>query len=122
MPSDDVDMEDPKADRFHVLIAGGGVAALEGLLALRELASDRTEISILAPDDDFVYRPLSVGEPFRRTVPRRFSLWEIARDTGATFHRTALAEIDVGRRIARTTGGSELAFDALLIAVGAQPT
>jgi sulfide:quinone oxidoreductase len=122
MPSDDGDMEDAKVDRFHVLIAGGGVAALEALLALRELASDQTEVSIVAPGDDFVYRPLSVGEPFRRTLPRRFSLWEIARDTGATFHRTALGEIDVERRLARTTGGSELAYDALLIAIGAQPT
>jgi sulfide:quinone oxidoreductase len=122
MTSNDVDMQDPETGRFRVVIAGGGVAAVEGLLALRELVSDRAEVSMLAPVDDFVYRPLSVGEPFRRTLPRRFSLWEIARDKGATFHRSALGEIDLERRLVRTTAGTELAYDALLIAIGAQPT
>ena len=37
---------------FRVLIAGGGVAALEAALAL------------LAPADECVYRPLRVKEPF----------------------------------------------------------
>jgi len=32
-----------------VLIAGGGVAGLETLLALRALAGDRVDITILAP-------------------------------------------------------------------------
>ena len=35
--------------RPHVLIAGGGVAGLETLLALRALAADRVDITILAP-------------------------------------------------------------------------
>jgi NADPH-dependent 2,4-dienoyl-CoA reductase/sulfur reductase-like enzyme len=33
----------------RVLIAGGGVAGLETLLALRALAGDRVDITILAP-------------------------------------------------------------------------
>ena len=33
-----------------MLIAGGGVAGLETLLALRALAPDRLDITILAPD------------------------------------------------------------------------
>ena len=47
-----------------VLVAGGGVAALETLLALRALARDRVELVLVAPDVDFVYRPLLVDEPF----------------------------------------------------------
>lgn len=104
-----------------MVIAGGGVAALEALLALRQLAADRVHVDMLAPVDEFVYRPLSVGEPFRRTLPRRFSLWEIARDNGATFHRTGLREVDRERRSIRTTAGTALSYDALLIAIGAQP-
>ncbi len=114
-------MTEPSSERFHVVIAGGGVAALEGLLALRELAGDRIHIDMLAPADEFTYRPLSVGEPFRRTVARSFSLREIARDNDATFHQTALREIDCERRSVRTAAGTELAYDALLIAIGAQP-
>jgi sulfide:quinone oxidoreductase len=109
------------SERHRVIIAGGGVAALEGLLALRELAGDRVEVSMLAPVDEFVYRPLSVGEPFGRTVPRSFSLWEIARDQGATFHRTRLAQINLEGRSVRTSTGAELEYDALLIAIGAEP-
>ena len=42
---------------MRVLIAGGGVAALETMIALRALAEDRVEITLLAPDRDFFYRP-----------------------------------------------------------------
>jgi sulfide:quinone oxidoreductase len=36
-------------DRTHIVIAGGGVAAVETLLALRELAGHRIEITLVAP-------------------------------------------------------------------------
>jgi sulfide:quinone oxidoreductase len=114
-------MADSEPERFRVVIAGGGVAALEGLLALRELAADRIDVDMLAPEDEFVYRPLSVGEPFRRTVARTFSLWEIARHKAATFHRTGLRAINPERRSIRTTADTELSYDALLIAIGARP-
>ena len=48
----------------HVLVAGGGVAGLEALLALRHLAGDRVELSLLSPRADFSYRPMAVAEPF----------------------------------------------------------
>ena len=50
--------------RMRVLIAGGGVAALEAMLALRALAADRVSVVLVAPDREFVYRPLAVAEPF----------------------------------------------------------
>ena len=49
-----------------VLIAGGGVAALEAVLALEALAGARVRIELLTPADEFVFRPLLVGEPFDR--------------------------------------------------------
>jgi sulfide:quinone oxidoreductase len=114
-------MAESEPERFHVVIAGGGVAALEGLLALREFGPGRIEVDMLAPQDEFVYRPLSVGEPFRRTVARTFSLWEIARDNAATFHRTGLRAISPEGRSIQTTANTELSYDALLIAIGARP-
>jgi NADH dehydrogenase FAD-containing subunit len=47
---------------FRVVICGGGVAAIEGLLRLRTLAGDSLQITLVAPNDKFVYRPLLVTE------------------------------------------------------------
>ena len=51
-------------DQRHVLVAGGGVAALEAALALRALADERLHVELLAPEPQFWYRPLAVAEPF----------------------------------------------------------
>jgi hypothetical protein len=51
---------------LQVLVAGGGVAGLEALLALRDLAGGRVELTLLSPEEEFVYRPMAVAEPFGR--------------------------------------------------------
>ena len=48
---------------LEVVIAGGGVAGLEALLALHGLAGPRVRVQLLAPESEFVYRPLAVAEP-----------------------------------------------------------
>jgi sulfide:quinone oxidoreductase len=48
---------------FRVLVAGGGVAGLEALHGLHALADDRVELTLIAPEDEFVYRPLAVEKP-----------------------------------------------------------
>ena len=50
---------------LEVAIAGGGVAALEALLALRDMAGDRVAPTLISRQKDFVYRPLSVGAKTR---------------------------------------------------------
>ena len=54
----------PMAD-FRVVICGGGIAAVEGLLRLRDLAGEAIDVELIAPNDDLVYRPLAVREPWR---------------------------------------------------------
>lgn len=60
------DVMDPAGvDRPCVLVAGGGVAALEACLLLRAYAAeDDVAIHLLTPSDVFSYRPLSVLESF----------------------------------------------------------
>ena len=48
----------------QVVIVGGGVAGLETLLALDDLAGERVALTLVAPQPDFVYKPLLVEEPF----------------------------------------------------------
>src|SRR4051812_42839041 len=49
---------------MDVVIVGGGVAGLEALLGLRAMAEDRVQLTLVAPEPDFSYRPLAVAEPF----------------------------------------------------------
>ena len=107
--------------RPHILIAGGGVAALEALIALRELAGDGPRVTLLAPEPDFVYRPMSVAEPFCLGRADRHPLAAIAGEFGADLARGRLAEVDAPARAAVTGAGETLAYDSLLIAVGARP-
>jgi len=107
-------------DPLNVVIVGGGVAALEALIALRELAGDRVSVTLIAPEDDFVYRPLQVAEPFARGQARRYGLGEIASEFGARFVRDAFAALDAQDRTVATEAGESLGYDALVLAVGAR--
>jgi sulfide:quinone oxidoreductase len=103
---------------LHVLIAGGGVAALEAMMALRALAGDRVAITLLAPDREFRYRPMAVAEPFTITRARHVSLARIAEDFGAELVTGALAAVEPEARQAITRAGDRIAYDALVIASG----
>jgi sulfide:quinone oxidoreductase len=106
---------------MQVLIAGGGVAALEALIALRRLAEERVEIDLLSTSPEFWYRPLSVGEPFGLSQVHPLDLGLVAEEFGAGLTLGTLVAVDPDDRIARTSAGAELEFDALLVAVGARP-
>ncbi len=82
-----------RADRAQVLIAGGGVAALEATLALRALAEERVAITLVAPESDFTYRPLAVAEPFRVGDVRRFPLGPLVEAAGAVLQRGRVAAV-----------------------------
>jgi sulfide:quinone oxidoreductase len=107
--------------RPHVLIAGGGVAAVEALLALHHLAGNRLSIELLAPERSFVHRPSSVAAPFGLSAPAPMDLGAVAQRFGARLRRGALERVDVGRRVAVAAGGGNLFYDHLVIAVGAVP-
>jgi sulfide:quinone oxidoreductase len=105
-------------DRPRVVIAGGGIAGLEALLALSDLAGDRVELTLLAPQPDFVYRPLVVEEPFTYSPAQRRELGPIAAGLGAEFVQDSLAAVRPDNRSIDLGGGGQLDYDALLVAVG----
>ncbi len=106
---------------FRVVIVGGGVAGLEAALALRDLAGDRVAITMVAPDPDFVYRPLRVREPFAGPKARHYPLDEIARDIGIDLKQDAFKWLDPDKRVVHTESGEQISYDALLLALGARP-
>jgi sulfide:quinone oxidoreductase len=107
-------------DNPRVIIAGGGVAAVETLLALRELAEDRIEIELLAPDPHFVYRPMVVAEAFGIGEEHRFDLSRVCDDQGAALRVDGLSCVDAERHVVQTTTGVEVEYDALVVARGAR--
>jgi sulfide:quinone oxidoreductase len=102
-----------------VVIAGGGVAGLEALLALRALTGDRLTLTLVAPNDSFVDRPMTVAEPFGFGSVTRLSLTEVAAEMGAEFVGASAAGVDAANRRLSLKDGSELAFDKLILAMGA---
>jgi sulfide:quinone oxidoreductase len=106
--------------KTRVAIVGGGVAGLEAMLALRELAGEQVEIELHAPGRDFAYRPVAVGEPFGTGKVIDFDLDELARRAGAAFFRDSVVAVDPDRRHVVTHDGEEVAYDYLLICTGAR--
>jgi sulfide:quinone oxidoreductase len=105
----------------HVIVAGGGVAGLESALALRSLAFDSVDVTLLTPARQFVYRPLAVGEPFGLGETARYDLEPIAADRRFELLRDAIDAVEPHEHRVRTQGGLTLDYDALVLAVGTRP-
>jgi sulfide:quinone oxidoreductase len=105
---------------LRVLIAGGGVAALEAMVALRAFAEERVEIELLSPDRDFFYRPLSVAEPFGVGEVQRFDLASLAQGRGARHYLGSVVAVYAEERWVRTSRNVRFEYDVLLIAIGAR--
>jgi sulfide:quinone oxidoreductase len=105
---------------FRVLVAGGGVAALETILALRELAGKRVQVQLLAPEAEFVYRPMTVVEPFAHAAANHYRLDTIAADADAELIVDAFAWVDPLLKLVHTKDDISLPYDALVLALGAR--
>jgi sulfide:quinone oxidoreductase len=103
----------------RVLVAGGGVAALETLIGLHQVARDRVALTLLAPDKELVYRPLATGDPFAMGAVRRYDLAQLAKHLDARRHVSGLGQVDPERRVAKAVDGTELGYDVLMVAIGA---
>jgi sulfide:quinone oxidoreductase len=106
------------AEPFEVVIVGGGVAALETALALREIGGGRISLKLIASDTEFAYRPMAVVEPFGYPPVQRFPLAVIAGDVGAELLCDRLAAVAPSERAVRTDSGARHRYDALVLGIG----
>jgi sulfide:quinone oxidoreductase len=104
----------------HVVIVGGGVAALEALLALQALAGDRVDVTLVAQHDWFVDRPVTVAEPFGLASAARHSVPDIVAERGARFVGATVVAVDAEAHRVSCADGTELGFDTLILAPGAR--
>ena len=105
--------------RARVVIVGGGIAGVEGLLGLHELAGDRVDLTLISPEPGLTYKPLLVEELFFSTPAPRHDLAELCDQLGARFVHQAVIGLHAAEKFVALADGSELAYDLLVICVGA---
>jgi sulfide:quinone oxidoreductase len=104
----------------HILIAGGGVAAVEAVAALRALSGAGPRITLLAPQPRFAARPASVATPFGFGAPPKLSLDIVARYAPFDLRIGKLVDVEDGDQVAITDWGEAIPYDFLIVAVGAR--
>ena len=103
----------------RVLVAGAGVAAVECVLALRDLAGPQVEIELLAPAAELVHRPSSVQTPFGADAAARIDLAVLADRLELVLRRDSLAAVASADHEVVTRGGERRGYDYLVVATGA---
>jgi len=110
----------PSLRPLHVVVAGGGIAGVEALLALRALTGDALSLTLVTPARQLHYRPFTVLEPFSSRATRHYELDEICADLDVAHRPDAIASVDGDARELVTEGGERIAYDALVLAPGAR--
>src|SRR5262245_26936323 len=104
----------------HILIAGGGVAAVEAVAALRALSGPDPRITLLAPQPRFAQRPQSVATPFGFGAPPQLPLDVLAENAAFDLRIGKLVDVDHGDCVAISDWGEPISYDFLVVAVGAR--
>src|SRR5690348_5728552 len=95
----------------HVVIAGGGVAAIEAVAALRALTGPLFRITVLAPEAELVPRQSSVAAPFGFGMPGALSFNAISRHARFDLFHGRLARVEADAHRAVAEGGEALSYD-----------
>src|SRR3954470_23334249 len=104
----------------RVLIAGGGFAAIEAMLALRAAAGDDVAIELIAPEPSLAFHPAATAEGFADGPPLSVPLAPIVADAAAFHRQDRLEAVAPAARSVRLASGARLRYDALVLALGAQ--
>ena len=112
--------EDARSHSTRVLVAGGGVAGLETVLALQALAGERSRSSCSRPNATSRTGRWRWPSRSARRV-HRFPLAAIAADRGVRVAPRRARACAARPTAVETQGGARLAYDALVLALGARP-
>lgn len=112
--------ESPEVASPRVVIIGGGIAAIETVLALHDLAGPRLRPTLIAPEPDFVLKPLTVARPFGRGHVDRLPLADVMAEHSGRFVRGTALGVDTEARTVTLATGDEIAYDVLVVALGAR--
>ena len=104
----------------RIVVAGGGIAAIEFVLALRALIGANAAISVVSPSRDLILRPSLVAAPLGLLARHSYPLIDLASDIGFTHVREAVASVDPDRRRVIVRSGDTISYDTLVLALGAR--
>jgi sulfide:quinone oxidoreductase len=110
--------DEARQKRARTLIVGGGIAGLEALLALHDLAEDHAELTLLAPDPDFTYKPLVVEEPFSLKPAERHELAPLLRELGGEFVQHGVTGVLTDDHTVELDDGSRMQYEILVVCTG----
>jgi sulfide:quinone oxidoreductase len=106
--------------RTVVCVVGAGTAGLEGLLAARQQLGANVELSLIAPEREFRYRPMRAGSLFRPSPERGLAIADLVAQIGATWVVDRASVVREAERSVLTRDGDVVGFDFLLLAPGAR--
>ncbi|MEV4420237.1 FAD-dependent oxidoreductase [Patulibacter sp. NPDC049589] len=111
----------PSDPRPRVLVAGGGVAALEVVLALHERTAGTLRTTLLSSADRFRHRPISSYAGLAGDDGRTVDLARFVAEQGAGLVCDRLTAVDAAESAVLTEHGGRIPYDALVLATGASP-
>ena len=107
--------------KFRIVVAGGGIAGLEAILALRGLAGRRIDLTLVCPGEEFSLRALEVAEPFREDPTLTLSIETVLSGLDVQRIEDTVIRVAPESREVVLPGGGALGYDGLLLAVGGVP-
>lgn len=112
-------VREPSSGTTKVVIVGGGVAALECAVALRDLAGGHVAVTVVSAVERYVDRPLEIGEPFGLGPTRTYALSAICASIGAELIVDRADAVDALGRKLELASGRIIGYDMLVLAQGA---
>ena len=82
------------------------------------IAGDRAEVTLVAPDPDFLYKPLLVEEPFDLGPAEQHALEPVAEELGARFLLDSVRRVDAAEHALELDGGGRLDYDYAVVCTG----
>jgi sulfide:quinone oxidoreductase len=104
-----------------VCVVGGGTAGLEAVLAARAQLGEGVELVLIAPEPEFRYRPMSHRSLFAPTPEQSLAIADLAAHTRTSWVQDRADALREPEREVLTRDGETIAFDFLLLALGARP-
>lgn len=110
---------------MHYVIVGNGVAGIEAAFAIRERrARAEAKITVISEETDYFFSRTALMYAYMDRLERR-DLEPYERQTYADrqidLRRDRVVDLDADQQRLRLQSGAEVAYDRLLLAVGAKP-